>query len=243
MRTREAAGHAPGGRLDGLIRHRDADSPYAGIRCSDRFAGLTPQHALLRTGHASLGSRRAPSRRRSAGSEGGSAGARGPWAHGEQRVLGGGSPGARAVEGELTGGRLAESGSGSGTWLPWGPVAAPCRDVRRGPSGSKGCPEGAHRGARGPLRGLSGSKGSRRGSGSGTWLPLGPVTAPSRGAWSGAGRVLPPCGRGQGEDVSTTGRVRPHATAGTRTSGDPSDARGTVAGHSLQGRRGDDAPR
>ena len=35
--TRERAGHAPGGRLDGLIQHSDAGSQYTSIRYSDRL--------------------------------------------------------------------------------------------------------------------------------------------------------------------------------------------------------------
>ena len=36
--TRERSGHAPGGRLDGLIQHSDAGSQYTSIRYSDRLA-------------------------------------------------------------------------------------------------------------------------------------------------------------------------------------------------------------
>jgi putative transposase len=36
--TRERAGHAPEGRLDGLIQHSDAGSQYTSIRYSDRLA-------------------------------------------------------------------------------------------------------------------------------------------------------------------------------------------------------------
>ena len=36
--TRERAGHAPGGRLEGLIQHSDAGSQYTSIRYSNRLS-------------------------------------------------------------------------------------------------------------------------------------------------------------------------------------------------------------